>query len=61
MARRSLWRRVERWLVGAVMAVFAITLERVVLRSLRKKGEGTEPDPQAIRSRGGDVSLDDRG
>ena len=58
MAKLSVWRRIERWLVGIVMAVIAIVLERMVMRSLRKKGEKPEPDAKTIRSRGGDVKLD---
>lgn len=60
MARRSVWRRIERWMVGVVMAVIAIVLERVVLRSIRKKGDRPEAAPTAVTSRGGDVDLDDR-
>lgn len=61
MARRSVWRRVERWMVGVVMAVIAIVLERVMLRSIRKKGEQpVTPPVTAVTSRGGDVDLDDR-
>jgi hypothetical protein len=59
MAERSVWRRVERWLVGIVMAVIAIVLERAVLRSIKKKGERPEPESTAVRSRGGQVDLDD--
>ena len=61
MAKRSLWRRTERWLVGIVMAVIAIVLERMVLRSIKKKGEPTRvpPRPTSLTSRGGDVDLDE--
>jgi hypothetical protein len=61
MAKRSLWRRIERWLVGIVMAVIAIVLERMVLRSIEKKGEPTKapPQPTSLTSRGGDVDLDE--
>jgi len=59
MAKRSFWRRVERWMVGVVMAMIAIVLERVVLRSIKKKGEAPlEPEATAVTSRGGDVDLD---
>jgi hypothetical protein len=58
--KRSFARRVERWMVGVVMAIIAIVLERVVLRSIRKKGEApAEPEPTAVTSRGGDVDLGD--
>jgi hypothetical protein len=55
------WRRIERWLVGLVMAMIAIVLERVVLRSIKKKGDPTAPEPQptSLTSRGGEVDLDE--
>lgn len=62
MAKRSVWRRFERWLVGVVMAVMAFVLERAVLRSVRKGGttprrtEAPQP-PTPITSKGGDVDL----
>ena len=62
MAKRSVWRRVERWAVGVVMAVMAFVLERAVLRSVRK-GETTArrneapPPPTSITSKGGEVDL----
>ena len=62
MAKRSVWRRFERWIVGVVMAVIAFVLEKAVLRSVRK-GETTArqakaaPAPTAITSKGGDVDL----
>ena len=61
MAKRSVWRRIERWLVGIVMATIAIVLERMVLRSIKKKGESTEtpPQPTSLTSRGGEVDLDE--
>lgn len=60
MAKRSVWRRIERWLVGIVMAVIAIVIERMVLRSLRRKGDKPAVDAKTITSRGGDVDLDGR-
>jgi hypothetical protein len=57
--RPSFWRRVERWMVGLVMAVIAIVLERMVLRSIKKKGDRPEAEGRAVRSRGGDVDLDE--
>jgi len=62
MAKRSVWRRLERWLVGVVMTVMAFVLERAVLRSVRK-GETTARrteaplPPTPITSKGGDVDL----
>jgi hypothetical protein len=52
-------RRVERWLVGAVMGVFAYVIERAVLRSI-KKGT-TKPKPQEstpLTASGAEVSAD---
>jgi hypothetical protein len=60
MPKRSLWRRIERWMVGLVMAMIALILERMVLRSIRKKGEPTKPpEPTSLTSRGGQVDLDE--
>ena len=62
MAKRSVWRRFERWVVGVVMAVIAFVLEKMVLRSVRK-GESTArrvdapSGATAITSKGGDVDL----
>jgi len=58
--KRSLWRRIERWMVGIVMAMIAIVLERMVLRSIKRKGEPPkpEPEPTQLTSRGGEVDLD---
>jgi hypothetical protein len=59
MARRSLWRRIERWLVGIAMAVIAFALEKAVLRSIRKQGGVTAPpDGKTITSKGKEVDLD---
>jgi hypothetical protein len=59
--KRSFWRRIERWMVGIVMAMIAIVLERMVLRSIKKKGEPTKPPPAptSLTSRGGQVELDE--
>jgi len=60
MAERSAWRRVERWMVGLVMAVAAFVLEKAVMRSVRK-GEASAPPPEdasAITSKGSDLRLD---
>ena len=43
------FRRFERWLVGLVFAVIAFVLEKVVMRSVRKKGEA-KPDESSPRS-----------
>ena len=41
---RTLPRRFERWLMGAVMAVVAFLLEKIVMRSIRKGGGAAPPD-----------------
>jgi hypothetical protein len=62
--RRTTFRRVERWLVGLVMAVIAFVLERAVLRSIKRGG--TEPGPEqpspahAVKLGTDEVSADDR-
>lgn len=57
------FRRVERWGVGIVMGVIAFVLERVVMRSVKKKGGGaasTEPAPTTtITSKGGEAQVRD--
>jgi hypothetical protein len=60
---RSLWRRLERWLVGLVMAVIAFVLEKMVMRGIKKgakaKGEGKEELHTTLTSKGGEVDLED--
>ncbi|HKX34594.1 MAG TPA: hypothetical protein VJP03_04605 [Actinomycetota bacterium] len=59
---KSIWRRIERWMVGLVMAVIAFVLEKMVLRSIRKAGRsgaGTEELPTTLTSKGGEVDLTD--
>jgi hypothetical protein len=52
-------RRIERWLVGIAMAVFAFVLERIVMRSVRKKAQPTShPIPTTMTSKGGEVDLE---
>lgn len=58
---KSALRRVERWLVGVVMAVIAFVLERMVLRSIRKgrtvPTRSAEADEQPLATaKGTDVS-----
>jgi hypothetical protein len=52
-------RRVERWAVGAVMAVVAIVLERIVLRSVKRGGRevAVEPAATTLTSKGGEVDF----
>ena len=59
-ARPSGLRRVERWIVGVAMAVIAFVLERLVLRSVKKKEpQVVAPKPTTLTSKGGEVDLDD--
>ena len=54
------FRRFERWLVGVVFAVLAFALEKVVMRSVRKKGP-VEAEPEEVTtmvSKGGEVDVD---
>jgi hypothetical protein len=50
-------RRLERWFVGVMMGIVAFALEKIVLRSVKKKHP--EPTPTTLTSKGGDVDLDD--
>ena len=60
---KSVWRRLERWLVGLVMAVIAFVLEKMVMRGVRKaakaKGEPREELHTTLTSKGGEVDLED--
>ena len=56
------FRRVERWGVGVVMGVIAFVLEKIVMRSVRKKGGDaapTEPTSTTITSKGGEAQVRD--
>ena len=58
--RRSLFRRTERVLVGAVMTVMAFVLERMVMRSIRKGGGNKPaPEPTAITSKGNELDFEE--
>jgi len=52
-------RRVERWLVGVVMAFLAFVIERAVLHSI-KKGTTTPkpPEPTTISGTGTDLTAE---
>lgn len=53
-------RRVERRIVGLAMALVAFVLEKLVMRSVRRKGAKADPPPAertSITTRGGDVAL----
>ena len=58
---RSVWRKIERWMVGVVMAMIAFVIERMVLRSVRKAGksESLEELHTTLTSKGGEVDLTD--
>ncbi len=60
---KSVWRRIERWLVGVVMAMIAFALEKMVIRGIRKaaktKGEAKEELHTTLTSKGGEVDLED--
>jgi hypothetical protein len=61
------FRRVERWLVGLALAVVAFVLERVVMRTIKKKPKPKpkpKPEPELERpistmltSKGGEVDI----
>jgi hypothetical protein len=52
-------RRLERWFVGVLMGIIAFALEKIVLRSVKKKHPVTEATASTLTSKGGDVDLDD--
>jgi hypothetical protein len=64
---KSVWRKIERWMVGLVMAMIAFVLEKMVLRSVRKAGKGGKGGKSESReelhttltSKGGEVDLSD--
>ena len=60
---KSFWRRLERWLVGLVMAIIAYMLEKMVMRGIRKaskaKGEAKEELHTTLTSKGGEVDLEE--
>jgi hypothetical protein len=61
---KNLGRRLERWMVGVVMAVIAFVIEKMVLRSIRKGGEPTASKEElhtTLTSKGGEVDLSDVG
>jgi hypothetical protein len=59
---RSVWRKIERWMVGVVMAVVAFVIERMVLRSIRRAGKPAASKEElhtTLTSKGGEVDLTD--
>lgn len=58
-ARPKGFRRFERWLIGLLFAVIAFVLEKVVLRSVRKKAPPTAAEEvTTVVSKGGEVDVD---
>lgn len=60
---KTFWRKVERWMVGVAMAVIALVIERMVLRSVRKAGKQQESKEElhtTLTSKGGEVDLTDK-
>jgi hypothetical protein len=51
-------RRVERWVVGIAMAVVALVLERLVMRSVKGKGRDDEPPATTVTSKGSEVDIE---
>ena len=48
-APTSALRRIERWIVGVVMAVMVFVLERLVMRQIeRKQRSAADPAPGAL-------------
>jgi hypothetical protein len=57
---KSLFRRLERVMVGLVMTVMAFVLERIVMRSIRREGRAPKraADATPITTKGDSVDLD---
>jgi hypothetical protein len=56
---KSVFRRIERWIVGVVMAILAFVIEKAVLRSIKKDGgapQPPEPEEPFATSRGNEIS-----
>jgi hypothetical protein len=61
---KNVWRKIERWMVGLVMAMIAFVLEKMVLRSVRKAAKGGKSESReelhtTLTSKGGEVDLTD--
>ena len=59
---KTVWRKIERWMVGVVMAVIAFVIERMVLRSIRRAGKPAASKEElhtTLTSKGGEVDLTD--
>lgn len=56
---KTLFRKIERVAVGAIMTIMAFVLERVVMRSIRKGGgDPVTPESTTLRTSGAEVDLD---
>ncbi len=56
---KTLFRRFERFAVGAVMTVMALVLERLVMRAIRRGGDGpVEAPASTMQTSGAEVDLD---
>ncbi len=56
---KTLFRRIERFGVGAVMSVMAFVLERLVIRSIRKGGgDAPTAPPTTLTTKGAEVDLE---
>jgi hypothetical protein len=56
---KNAFRRIERWLVGAVMGILAFVIEKAVLRSIKKGGAAPKPAEPAqpfATSKGNEIS-----
>ena len=55
------FRRLERWVMGVIMGVFAFVLEKVVMRSVRKGGSSPPLPPEAtpITSKGSEIDVEE--
>jgi len=58
---KNVWRAIERWMVGVVMAMIAFVLEKMVLRGVRKAGktQSKEALHTTLTSKGGEVDVTD--
>jgi len=58
---KKLFRRTERAVVGAVMLMIAVVLERIVMRALKKEGTlvaKPEAGPTPLVTRGGAIEFE---
>jgi hypothetical protein len=60
-ARPTGFRRFERWMIGLLFSVMAFVLEKIVMRSVRKKGVDAPPSSEeatTVVAKGGEVDVD---